>query len=426
MYAKFALALLLATSAAANPFEPAKTAKKNAAKAKYVNKLVRGAKPTARSQLGRKLDEEEYIPDITGYSVKFEQCQFVGAFDDELADDEEIGTVVGIQRFVVFRLCPTGGDSCNENFGEYIVSMEEYLEAYVGYAQEQQEEWCNGCDEACEADENENQDEDEDDGGRKLDDAQANANYANYDCDTCVDTCYKIENMEDAGYVDATEYLECAEVGEAGDDGVAFFAGPYCSGGEKIKIGVFSDENCMFLDSEKDVEDYLVDGDGVTMKLSHALLKKTYDSSSPVSCLVVDEDADNDNDNGDGDEEEPEVTEMCEQLYEASAKCEKTNGFDDGYANYDGYENQLVQENVVCNFISALKSGTYDEDGSIHLSGSSAVRSSGESGTTGGQKFALTFLIIGTVGLAVYAAMLYTQLTKGAKADLSDQGGAMA
>ena len=45
---------------------------------------------------------------------------------------------------------------------------------------------------------------------------------------------------------------------------------------------------------------------------------------------------------------------------------------------------------------------------------------------TGGQKFALVIFVLGTVGLAAYAATLHTQLTKGGKADLSKQGGAMA
>jgi len=72
-----------------------------------------------------------------------------------------------------------------------------------------------------------------------------------------------------------------------------------------------------------------------------------------------------------------------------------------------------------------LKSGTYSQDGEIVVGGSSSYSSGGTS-TTGGQKFALTFFILGTVGLAVYAAMLHSQLTKGGKADLSTQGGAMA
>jgi len=411
MIVNLAIAVLLATSASANPFEAPKS--KNVAKAKYMNKLVRSAKRTARTQLHqRKLNDEEYMVDISSYSIKFQQCQFVKAYDDEMADNEDAGTILATQRFVIFRLCPTGSDDCGYDYGEYVIDMQEYLEAYSQYVGEEQEEWCDTCNEYCEQDEEEEEDG-EDRKKRKLQDM---------DC-SCMDTCYKIENMEENGYVDATEYLECQAVYEADDDGSALYAGPYCSGGEKIKIGVFTDEECMYLDSSKDVEDFLIDDDGVTMKLSHGLLKKTYDQDAPVSCLVVQEEEEEERRKL--DDAEVEITELCQELYEEAAKCEKTHGFDDGYAAYDTYENQYAQESVVCQFISALKSGTYSETGDIVVSGGNAVRGGGTA-ATGGQKFALTIFILGTVGLGVYGAMLHMQLTKGEKADLSGQGGAMA
>merc|ERR1712157_114532 len=116
------------------------------------------------------------------------------------------------------------------------------------------------------------------------------------------------------------------------------------------------------------------------------------------------------------------IEEVCENLYQAAAKCENKRGFDDGYSNYYANENQLENEETVCDFISSLKSGTHAQDGEIVVGGSNPYRS-GTTSTTGGQKFALTFFILGTVGLAVYAAMLHTNLTKSAKSDLSSQGG---
>jgi hypothetical protein len=209
------------------------------------------------------------------------------------------------------------------------------------------------------------------------------------------------------------------------DDGKnGLYAGPMCaSGGSKIKIGVFYDEECNVPDYDKDVDDYLMDGDGASMKLSHALLKTVY-SSDCISCLEPVEEDENDDNNND-DEKEAEVLEMCEQLYEASAKCEKTNGFDNGYANYDGYENQLAQEGVVCDFVESLKAGSYDESGEIVVNGANSSIGSGAE-TTGGQKFALTFFILGTVGLAGYAAMLHSKLTKGSSGLSENSGGAMA
>jgi len=214
------------------------------------------------------------------------------------------------------------------------------------------------------------------------------------------------------------------------DDGkTALYAGPMCaSNGAKIKIGVFMDEECNMLDSSKDVDDYLMDNDGYQMKLSHALLKTVYSEDSCVSCLVVeeeDENQDNYNNQEEEEEKEPEVVEMCQQLYEAAAKCEKSHGFDDGYSQYAAYENQLAQESQVCDFIESIKAGSYDESGEIVVNGGNGSIGGGAK-TTGGQKFALTFFILGTVGLSVYAAMLHSKLTKGSSTDLATQGGAMA
>jgi len=431
---KFSLALATITLAvvSANPFAPAKSA--NSAKTKYMSKLMRNAHPTENSQFGRRLDEngddaEEYVVDVSGYSLKFEQCQFVKAYDDDLAG-EGSETILATRRFVIFRLCPSDDcDSCSSNYGEYIVDLEEYLEATVDYQTELQEEMCDACQECGNweegNDDGQNQeadeDEDEDEGRRRL------QNYS-VDCDTCYDECMKIENMEDNGYIDATDFLGCQLVYDAEDDGNgSLYAGPMCaSNGSKIKIGLFTDADCNVPDSDKDVDDYLMDGDGVSMKLSHALLKTVY-STSCISCMKPEEYDENNDDanNNDQQYQDPEVLEMCEQLYEASAKCEKSHGFDNGYASYDGYANQLAQEVVVCDFVDSLKAGSYDETGEIVVNGASSSTGGG-SQTTGGQKFALTFFLFGTFGLAGYAAMLHSKLTRGVATGLAEAGGSMA
>jgi len=295
--------------------------------------------------------------------------------------------------------------------------MEEYLEATIEYAQDKQEEKCDQCEEDCDGYYgNQNQGGEE----QEQENNEADRRRLSSNCSECVDTCDKIDNMEENGYIDATDFVQCQAIQDEGDDGQALYAGAMCaSNGSKIKIGVFSDEECRILNSDLDVENFLADNDGNQMKLSHALLKTTYESDSCLSCLVEDNDGNDDN------EKEPEIEEVCENLYQAAAKCENKHGFDDGYSNYYANENQLENEETVCDFISSLKSGTYAQDGEIVVGGSNSYRS-GTTSTTGGQKFALTFFILGTVGLAVYAAMLHTNLTKSAKSDLSSQGGAMA
>jgi hypothetical protein len=256
------------------------------------------------------------------------------------------------------------------------------------------------------------------------------------DCTTCLDECSKIANMQANGYLDATEFLECKMIYDPEDDNKeALYAGPVCvNGGNKIKIGVFSDADCLFLDSNKEVDDYLVDGNENSMKLSHALLKSTYIDTC-ISCLepgyeaAAADDADaaaegeeqqqnqKGNDKDDGDH----VIEMCETLYDESAKCEASHDFA-AYGDYDGYENQKMQEDTVCQFMNSLRSGTYDESGEIIVSGS-RVSGGTAKASTGGQKFALTFFILGTLGLAGYAAVLHSKLVKGGKTELGGSGG---
>jgi len=399
---KFIAALsLLTATASANPFAPA------------TSSTDQHAKLLSKARVLRELnDNNQYQPNIAPYYMKFEKCQFVKAYDDELAENEDAPTVLATQRFVIFRLRPTDACStaCNYNYGEYIIDLESYLESTVQYAQENQENMCKACEEYCQNNNN---------NGRKLQDMY------NTDCYTCVDECEKIENMEDNGYIDATEFLECQMIYDPEDDNrQALYAGPICaSQGTKIKIGVFKDEDCLFVDSEKEVEDYLVNGDGAQMLLSHALLKMTY-TDTCMSCKEVEEDQNGNNNNNANDQEDEDKTiEMCERLYEEAAKCETPHGITDSFTNYYMYGNQAAQEEAVCTFMKSIELGTYDEQGEIIVSGSASKTGAN---TTGGQKFALTFFILGTVGLAAYAAMLHSKLVKGGKSDLSSSGGAMA
>merc|ERR1712003_547544 len=113
-------------------------------------------------------------------------------------------------------------------------------------------------------------------------------------------------------------------------------------------------------------EDYLADEDGYALKLSHALLKTTYDNNDLISCLQQDENQDQDDNQGQN--AEVETKEVCENLYEASAKCEEVHGFDNGINKYYNlYANQDNNEELVCSFIDSLLSGTYSQDGKLLL-----------------------------------------------------------
>lgn len=395
------LSLFLAPSVSGKKKFP--FAKNHAAKSKNTRKAKALWNLLDKAKVIRKLDEDadEDELDLSGYSIKFEQCTSVkqwsyDADENGNADGEDDKLVMN--RFAMFKLCPSDNySSCNSNYGEYLISLDDYLMSTTEYFQQEQEEMCNMCDENCQQD-----DAVDDAAERRLEDAAA----ADIDCDTCVDECDKIENMEDNGYLEASNYIECQQLDIEGDDDNApqYYAGAVCSSdGSKIKIGVYKDENCAYLNSNLYVDDYL---NG--FKLSHALLKNVY-SGTEIPCGAYNEDG------------EYEENEVCQNVYEAGAGCESDYGFS-GYKN----GNQKSNENTVCNFISQIKSGSYDAaSGEIVLKGKNSVKG-GDSTTTGGQKFALTVLVLGTIGLAVYAATIHSQLTKGGKADLSQQGGQMA
>jgi hypothetical protein len=179
----------------------------NNADGRYVSKLMHGAKETANSQLMRKLEDGyDYSVDISAYSIKFQRCQFVKSYDDELAADEDMPTVLATKRFIVFRLCPDNNcQTCNYNYGEYLVDLETYLGATVDYQQESQEEKCYACQTYC------NLDDDANDDANNNGIAQGNLQYYMYgvDCDSCYQECMMIENMEENGFIDATTFTEC-------------------------------------------------------------------------------------------------------------------------------------------------------------------------------------------------------------------------
>lgn len=390
----------------------------------------------------------------------------------ENPDYSNTGSVLVTRQFVVFRLCPTdtcgidsgigittsrtrnkssedgdsdsGSDSCGgkNNLGEYVVDLHQYLEATVEYQRDQQKDMCVACSETCGNVESHNDDT----------------------CEWCEFECNKTngETMKESGYLDATEFLGCQYMMDNPDNrSGALYAGPMCSDlGTKIKIGVFQDPACQEPLGGWDVEDYLPalprdderdpknDDRIERFKLSHALLKKVYASDCMASCrdtdfewacLEVCHDRGDDDDGGrdleeyyldcercrndcgkSQNENQNENLPMCEDLYRAAAKCEtpyskSTTTEDDenkGFADPKygtRYENQLAQEEMVCGFVESLKAGTYNEYGEIFVvTEDRFIGATNVSEVKEWQISVLAFFVLGTIGLAAYAAMLHS------------------
>lgn len=375
-------------------------------------------KTTKTSTSGRVLEDAdaEFDYDLSGYSVRFGKCQHVKTFSDEVAQDEDSTTVFAMKHFVLFRMCPSDQcASCDENYGEYVVEVNQYLENMAEFYRDLFEAQCEYCDDGC-------VDTDDDKA------ANNNNNNNNGDVPTCdfCDDCDKYENMEDYNYVDAADYIECQELdiaendaddGGDDDEDLQLYVGPRCSAdGSRIVLDVFSDENCweLYEQGGADVETLL------GKQISYQFLKSSY-STSAENCVSCSEDDNIDDDKDNQDEDN--VFEMCENIYEMSAKCETKHGFTNGYVKQNGYDNQVINEFEVCTFIDSLAWGSYDEKGEINAGVTQDVIIRYVTPMQKGVLILLSTTLVGIGMLAYYLHRVIDQLTP--NANLASQGGTL-
>ncbi|KAL3763790.1 LOW QUALITY PROTEIN: hypothetical protein ACHAWU_001910 [Discostella pseudostelligera] len=360
---KFSLSLLASTAAVAaanstNPFAP--KVSRNTAKSQINAKLMLRATPLRKLQDN---DDEAEDVDLSGYSIKFEKCQFVKQYaytgNNNNKNGQHADFILATKQFVVFRMCPDNScGTCNYNYGEYIVDMDSYL-AYTLEAKLQEQEHTASCATSAAA----NAANGDDANGDNADDNNANQ-CSNVDTATCYDDCQSIDNMEAYGYVDASQYVQCQQLNYQDANGnKPYYAGAVCtSSGSRIKIGLFTDQYCSQLDESADVATYLKNDDGTTFNLSYHLLKQTFTEGECIaSCLKEDQNASNKNKNNNNNQNRrAEVNNVCENLYNYAGKCESTHGFANGMKSYNDTDNQARNEELVCNFITSIKAGTYD------------------------------------------------------------------
>ena len=378
-----------AAATSTNPFAPKVTP--NNSESKRLGRLLSSATPL------RQLDGGGGQIDVSKYSLRFEKCSTVKQYNT-YNNYQESDTVLASQRFVIFRLCPNHScGSCDEKYGEYLIDMENYLTYMLAYKYEKQTEYCTAC-EKCytQAAQGNNDmgaaDDAEDDG------------CGNFDLNSCYKECINIDNMESNGYVDAADYVGCTKVYENNNKGLAYWARATCYGnGSRIKIGLFTDEECTFHDDSVDAEYYMKDKNGYNVKLSYHLLKHTFVNGNDKCITSCAEYVDGST--------YAQTAEVCETLYESSAKCERTHSF--SYHTTSDW----TEEMKACDFIEQLNYGTYDETGEIVVTGGRMILQKATS--TGAQKFFLTFFIWGTIFMSAYVALLYHKIMKGQKSLLS-------
>jgi len=350
-----------------------------------------------------------YPYDLSTYSVQYEKCQNVISWSDDLAEDEDATTVLGLEHFVVFSLCPSDScRTCYSDYGQYVLPVEDYLASTTEQSRQAFENKCQGCEEAC------------NDGG--------------YCDESCLADCEMYQNLDENGYVDASEYIQCQQIdvvandddNAGGDDGnknegddddeqLQLYIGPKCStNGRRIHIGLFTDEDCSV---KYDMPEHYTTADYTGFQFWYGILSETYDHSSTstssecMSCAEEkDEDDDgNGNDNNNDNNDADDVNEMCEELYDAAAKCETKHGITAGFIQTnredgDGnYQNQVENEAKVCKFIDSLVLNSYTEKGHINLN---VIQDVVNRRSTPLQAAMLTILSLSIVGTLSYAVWL--------------------
>jgi len=282
---------------------------------------------------------------VGGFSIKFTGCHTVTQWINEqnnnnnddgnqadgnnAAYDPTNGKIESVQ-LVRFRLCPRDscfdhfGVGCSKHYGEYVVGLETFLQAYVAYEKEASETGCEAYRQTC---------------YNKCD--QSNKAMCWYNCykgygiNSAMCNNYDANGQYYEGLVDMEQAIQCsaydtgaeAQVDEYGNEVVQHYLGPMCSKqGGIVTLGLFDDDGCQ-VPSEKTVAYYQKNfGAAYIPHTSESII-----STNCLSCLAADEnaangDADYYNYDADGNKnyyQAENVNSLCATTYLASGKCEK-------------------------------------------------------------------------------------------------------
>jgi len=333
---------------------------------------------------------------VQNFSIKFQGCHHISQWNDEADGQEDVR--IATKRLVRFRLCPTdmctleSASGCSAGYGDYVIDMNIYLEAFLESVNEYNEAKCeyleatSGCDE---------------DGG----------DYCLYDfysangmADICADgNPYQNNyngNDDDADAFDLADWTECAQAdlnnnnnnGRQLENGVEYYMGPYCAEqGGSIYLGLFTDESCTtFADDYGGKEAYYsLTGSELPYGENNMITMDCYSCIEAEAQYYYDEDG-----NGNDEQDADNVSEMCEMIYSQAGKCESSLEINGVYPNYNA-----------CSYIQGIQ--VIRKNGIIVSSGSKA------------NKTASIFIGIFVVAFVLLSAYVYYLKTKLDRATIS-------
>jgi hypothetical protein len=271
------------------------------------------------TETSRELNDGSDYSFLADYSIKFQGCHHVQQWNDDA--DEENDVRIMTKRLARFRLCPVDQCSneksagCTSKYGDYIVDMDTFVQAYLSAMEADQDTFCSqvsgDCQNSC--------------GGSDDSDCTYSC-YQGYSAEFCLDS----DNDND---FDARDYAECQEFNfnnngrSLEENNVQYYLGSYCAdqGGE-IRLGVFTDDTCTTCASS-----------GESLFYSAMGFKLPYSSSSFISTYCMDCLYSDGNNNGNY-----QTKDVCSSTYAMSGKCETRMPID--------YPNESS-----CNYIEGVK-----------------------------------------------------------------------
>jgi len=320
----------------------------------------------------RKLQNQNYYNNNANYYNNNQFTQMT--FDPYYAEDQDDQENWGAQ-----------GEGCQANYGEYMIEMKDYLDMVLEWQEERFETYCEYCEECMWKVYQEWMENGYDGRDLKYEDFKASekhrelSNYYNQ-CPE-YDTCMEYQQTCKGGIQDEySDYFECTQVETA--NGMEAYIGPHCAeDGLDITLGVYADQYCnefigygvdiaQFLGEELEegaLSSYYNSAYGATLEQ----LKFVNEDNVCIPCRKGDlmweeEGAGMDDDNNNYDN--TEINELCENLYEVSARCDKHYRSYNTKTKQAKYAEYVAQEDLTCEFIDSIIMGNYNEMGEINLS----------------------------------------------------------
>lgn len=318
----------------------------------------------------RRLNDEQEIDFnwVKDYDIKYQGCHHIKQWNEEADGQDDVR--IYTKRLVRFRLCPTGscsatnGGGCTSGYGDYIIDMDTFVEAFVEARRQDMEQACENqvnyvCD--CEDDDGKGDDFDRD--------------YCEYDCliaagmEECVDKNPYVDDEQEEEDQDMDRFFECQKLdwgenqqynnqnqqNQYNNNGeeIEYYAGPYCSEqGGAIKVGVFTDDACT--EFAEDVTFYDITGYTIPYLTESIVSEECLSCQEPADLEEQYNNQNNNNNNGNDAQDEDEVREQCEQLYMGAGKCEL-----DIYGPYEKNQN-------ACTYMEGIK--IVRQDGMLDVS----------------------------------------------------------